>query len=140
MMDNVKTTDDVRAIPEPAFEPEDHAHQADTSSLIDDVSAVFEDGKTYAQAELSYQKTRARFVGGETKNALVFGVGALGAAHLALIALTVGLVLALGQLVGFWLSTLIVVVVYLIVAVVLGKKMMAKVSEIRNALSEQNHD
>ncbi len=135
-MDNVKTDDNARTIPEPAFEPADYAHEADTSSLFDDVSAAFEDGKTYAQAELSYQKTRARFVGGEAKSALVLGVGALGAVHLALIALTVGLVLALGELLGFWLSTLIVVVLYLIAAAILGMKLKGKIGRIRDALSE----
>ena len=65
-------------------------------SLADDVSALIADGKTYLEAELAFQKTRAGYAGEKTKQGLVFGLAALAFLHLALIALVVGLVIALG--------------------------------------------
>ena len=65
------------------------------ASLADDVSALIEDGKTYVEAELAYQKTRAGFAGQKTKQGIIFGLGALAFLHLALIGLVVGLIIAL---------------------------------------------
>lgn len=128
-----------RPIPEPHFDPLEGDDTPETSSLIDDVSALFEDGKTYAQAELAFQKSRARFVGDRTKGVVVFAVGAIAAFHLALIAVTVGLVFALATLIGPWLATLAVTLAYLIVAAILGLKLKSRIGEIRSALKDQPH-
>lgn len=93
-------------------------------SLIDGVSALYEDGKTYVSAELAFQKTRASYVGKKGSKAAVFGLGALAFLHLALIALTVGAVLALATLVGPLAATLIVGVLLLAGAAIFA--MMAK--------------
>ena len=128
-----------RDIPEPQFEPydEDLATHEAQPSLFEDVSAAFEDGKTYAKAELAYQKSRARFVSDRLKGALVFGVGALGAIHLALIALTVGLILTLAPHVGAWLAMLIVVLLFVIIAIVLVVLLKGRIDEIRGAISDK---
>ncbi|WP_279351190.1 phage holin family protein [Erythrobacter litoralis] len=138
-MDRTETETSYRStdIPEPEFDPADANDQA-TSSLTDDVASLYSDGKTYAQAELAYQKTRARFVSDRVKGAAVFAVGALGAIHLALIAFTVGLVLALATLVGFWIATLLVVLLYVVGAIVLVLKLKAKVEDIREAMAEKS--
>lgn len=65
-------------------------------SLADDVSALIDDGKTYLEAELAFQKTRAGYAGEQTKQGVVYGLAALAFLHLALISLVVGLVIALG--------------------------------------------
>src|SRR5690606_5989889 len=41
-------------------------------SLIEDVEALIEDGRTYLEAEIAYQKTRAAFVADRAKAALIF--------------------------------------------------------------------
>ena len=140
--DSVTQTDtmapeDRRNIPEPQFDPAEEAHDPHEaeSSLVDDVTALFQDGKTYAKAELAYQKTRARFVSGQAKGAAVYAIGALGAIHLALIALTVGLVLTLAPYVGAWLAMLIVILLFVVIAIVLVVMLKGKVDQIRSAMS-----
>lgn len=65
-------------------------------SLADDLTALYEDSKTYFEAELAFQKSRAGYAGTKTREGLVFGLAALAFLHLALIGLVVGLVIALG--------------------------------------------
>ncbi len=67
-------------------------------SLIEDVKATIDDGKTYLQAELGFQKTRASYAAGEGKRAAGLGLAALACLHLALIGLVVGLIFALAPM------------------------------------------
>lgn len=124
-------------LPEPRFSA-DREGQHDTSSLVDDVSALFSDGKTYARAELAFQKSRASYVADRSKGATVYAVGALIALHLALIALTVGLLLGLTEELGPWLATLIMVAVFALVAGVLAMMLKGRVGEIRTAFSDKS--
>ena len=89
-------------------------------SLADDVSALIEDGKTYVEAEIAYQKTRAGFAGQQTKQGLIFGLGALAFLHLALIGLVVGLIIALTPYLSPFGAVGTVVGVLLIGVVVFG--------------------
>ena len=89
-------------------------------SLIEDLEALYEDGKTYAQAELQFQKTRARYAGHQLRTGFGFALAALAFLHLALLGLTVGLVIALAPLVGPWGATAIVTVTFLVIGGVLG--------------------
>jgi hypothetical protein len=100
---------------------EDHARiepAAEERSLIDDVELLIEDGKTYLEAELNFQKTRAAFVGDGAKRIVIFAVVAFVFAWLALIALTVGLVIALTPPLSAWGATAVVVIVWLLIAIV----------------------
>lgn len=81
---------------EPVGPTEEKGDEPTFGSLADDVSALIDDGKTYLQAEVAFQKTRASYAGEKTKQGVVFGFVALIFLHLALIALVVGLVIALG--------------------------------------------
>lgn len=105
-------------------------------SLIDDLAALFEDGKTYAQAEVAYQKSRAAFVGDRAKYVAAYGFGALAVFHLALIALTVGVLIALMPLVGPWFATAIVTLSLGILGVVLLRRLRGKIVDIRSAFAE----
>ncbi len=89
-------------------------------SLLDDASHLFDDGKTYVQAELAFQKSRAAFGVGEMKGIAAFGVGALIAVHLALIALAVGLVISLTPLLTGWGATAVVTLSLLTLAGLMG--------------------
>lgn len=78
-------------------------------SLLEDVEALIEDGKTYLEAELAFQKSRAAYVAQGAKGIAAFGALAAGLAVLALIGLTVGLILALTPLITAWGATAVVV-------------------------------
>ncbi len=104
-------------------------------SLLEDLKALIDDGRTYAQAEMAFQKTRASFAGGQIKYVVAYGAAAFGALHLALIAIAVGLVIALAPIVGPWIATAIVAVVLVIIGVLFLRALKSKVGEIRGAFS-----
>jgi hypothetical protein len=64
-------------------------------SLVDDVKRLVEDGRTLAEAELAYQKSRAVVAGQGAKGVLGWGALALALLFFVLMALIVGLLLAL---------------------------------------------
>ncbi len=84
------------------------------SALRDDVNALVEDARNYAEAEIAFQKTRAGLAGRHGARALVMLVLALVLLHIALIALAVGAVIALAPLVTIWGAIAIVVGVMLL--------------------------
>ena len=84
------------------------------ASLREDVSALVDDARNYAAAELAFQRTRAGLAGKHGARALVLLVLALLLLHLALIALAVGAVIALAPLVTIWGAIAIVVGVMLV--------------------------
>ena len=105
-------------------------------SLTDDITALYHDGKTYAEAELAFQKTRARFTLEKGKKGAVFLGGALALLHLAGIALVVGLVIALTPLITAWGATAIVVAVLVIGALILGSMAKKKFTAMSSAYKE----
>lgn len=106
----------------------------ETPSLAEDLAALLDDGRTYVEAEITYQKTRAGFVAGRLRSGLIYGLAVLGMLHLALIGLVVGSILALMQLVSPWLATAIVVAVLLAAAALAGIKLRAHLGQIRSTL------
>lgn len=108
-----------------------------THSLTDDVVALIDDGKTYFEAELAYQKSRGAFVASHGKRAIVFGLAAFGVFHLALIAATVGAVIALVPLVGPWAATAIVTAALVVTGMVLVQFMRGRIGEITGAFSDK---
>lgn len=125
--------------PDPPDDPAlpDSVSDDDTPSLVADVEALIEDGKTYLQAELTYQKSRAGFAADRLKWTAIYGAAAFGLLHLALIALTVGLVIALVPLVGPWIATAIVVAVLLLGAFVFVQKLRGKLRDIGDVFEDQ---
>ena len=105
-------------------------------SLMEDVDALIADGKTYLQAELAYQKSRAGFTANRLKWSVAYGAGVFAFLHLALIALTVGAVFALSPITGPWLATGIVVVVLLALAGFFLVRLRNKVDDIRAIFDE----
>jgi hypothetical protein len=91
---------------------------AEDRSLIDDVEVLIDDGKTYLEAELNFQKTRALFVADRAKGLALYGLLGLMFAWMALIGLTIGLIFALTPSLGGWGATGVVVVVWLAIAAV----------------------
>ena len=109
-------------------------------SLGDDLLALFEDGKTYAEAELASQKSRAGYTANRRKSAVAIGFGAFGVLHLALIALTVGAVMALIPIVGPWIATAIVTIVLVAIGIVLLVMLKNRIDDIRSAFSDDDNE
>lgn len=80
----------------------------DLRSVIDEARRLASDGRTYAEAELAFQITRAKVLAVAGGWMAGFAVGALFFLHFALIALVVGLLIALASLIGPWWSILVV--------------------------------
>ncbi|PKP66319.1 MAG: hypothetical protein CVT85_01910 [Alphaproteobacteria bacterium HGW-Alphaproteobacteria-7] len=95
----------------PDGEPGEDSNSFD--SLRDDITALVDDARTYAEAEIAFQKTRAGLASRKTARALALLVLALVLLHIALIALAVGAVIALAPLVTIWGAIAIVVGVLL---------------------------
>jgi hypothetical protein len=99
---------------DPGLAPEAAAADADAdtasfATLRDDLTALVDDARTYAEAEFAFQKTRAGLVGKRAGRALLALVLALVVLNIALIALAVGVVIALAPLVTIWGGIAIVV-------------------------------
>ena len=78
-------------------------------SITEELAALIDDGKTYVEAELAFQKTRVTIAGKSVGIALGLAVVALILLHIAFLALAVGLVIALQPLVSIWGAIAIVV-------------------------------
>ena len=89
---------------------------AENRSLIDDVEVLIDDGKTYLEAELNFQKTRALFAGDRAKGVALYALLGVMFAWMALIGLTIGLIFALTPSLGGWGATAVVVIVWLAIA------------------------
>ena len=120
--------------------PEEEDEGGQHFSLTDDVLALLEDGKTYAEAELRFQKSRAGYIGNRFKGAIALGLGAFGVFHLALIAATVGLVLALVPIIGPWGATAVVTLALVIAGVLLLRALKGRLDDIRDAFDEEGGD
>ena len=105
---------------DPSALPADES--AGSRSLMDDIEALFEDARTYIDAELSYQKTRAGFVADRVKTTIALAIVAAFLAVLATIGLTVGLIIALTPLITAWGATAAVVLGLLLIAYLLVRK------------------
>jgi thiol:disulfide interchange protein len=109
--------------PDPQPEPplvKDEASDAATRSLIDDVRQLAVDGRTLLEAELAYQKSRATLAGQTAKGMAGWIALALALVFFALMALVMGLLLALTPLIGGWLAMLALVLGILLAAALSG--------------------
>lgn len=105
-------------------------------SIMGDIADLIDDGKTYVEAELRYQKTRLAFSADRGKSGIIFVFGALAFVHLALIALVVGLVIALAPLLTIWGALGVVVGLLLLGAILLLLAARGKFMAIMRAFKE----
>ena len=94
------------------------------TALREEFAVLIEDARTYAEAEVAFQKTRAAIAGKTAGRAVVLLVLALVLLHIALIALAVGAVFALAPLVSVWGA--IGIVVGVLLAGVIALALMAR--------------
>jgi uncharacterized membrane protein YqjE len=98
--------------PDPALVNEAPGDAAERS-LVDDVRQLVTDGRTLLEAEVAYHKSRATLAGQTVKGMAGWIALALSLIFFALMALVMGLLLALTPLIGGWSATLAVVVLLL---------------------------
>jgi hypothetical protein len=126
-------------MPEPADEAPLAQGQGDIEgearSLLEGVEALIGDGKTYLEAELSFQKTRAAFVADRVKSTVVFGVLAALLGFLALIGLTVGSIIALTPLLTAWGASGLVVAILLAAAALAARAASRKWTSLMHAIA-----
>lgn len=132
-------TDDPAAGPSPENDTSGDGRETDRgeASLIDDLSSLIEDGRTYAEAELAYQKTRAAFVGQQAKGIAISGGIAALLVVLAIVALVFGAILALTPLVGAFGATGIVFGALLLAAFLLVQIARAKARAMMRAFGSE---
>ena len=100
--------------PPPLIKPSNS--DAAKRSLVDDVKHLASDGRTLLEAELAYQKSRAAVAGAAIKGIAGWAALALALVFFALMALVVGLLLGIAELVGIWVATSVTVLLVLLVA------------------------
>lgn len=91
-----------------ANEPIEERPELDRS-LQADVNALIDDGKTYVEAELAFQKSRISLAANRSKSGVIYILAALAFLHLALIGAVVGGIITLIPLMGPGGATLAVV-------------------------------
>ena len=126
---------------DPGFDDPDAAVSEGASappdlSLSDDIKALIEDGKTYVEAELQFQRSRAALIADRGRSGAIYGVAALLLVHLALVALAFGLIIALAPLITAWGATALVVGVLLVAGLVLGLAAKKRFAGMSSAFNE----
>ena len=106
--------------------------------LSDEVLALIADGRTYAEAEFAFQKSRLSYTAQEGKSAALSVLAALAFLHLALIALVVGAVIALTPYLTAWGATATVVGVLLLATLIVLLKARNRAQNIAEAFSEDD--
>jgi len=89
-------------------------------SLVDDVRQLVDDGRTLLEAELAYQKSRALVAGEAAKAVAGWGALALALLFFALMALVLGLILALTPKLGALAATGVVVAGLVVLGAISG--------------------
>lgn len=92
------------------------AEDYENLSLAQDLRQLADEAKALAQAELAFQKSRAAYVGAETRTIVVLLVVAAVLVFFAVMAFVVGTVIALGPLLGLWGAMALVTLVLLALA------------------------
>lgn len=123
--------------PSPVDETDDKTASRNKGTLLDDIEDLVLDAKTYIDAELSYQKARASFVISRVKRIAFFGVVATVLALVSIIALSVGLILALTPWISAWGATVVVVGGMLATAYLLIRMAGTAWGEIMTAVREK---
>jgi len=115
--------------------PQDPAPDFD-EGLFEEVASLIDDGRTYAEAEIAFQKTRAKLAGRSVGVAALAVAVALILLHIAFLALAVGLVIALAPLVTIWGAIGIVVGGLLLLVGLLGWTAMKRAKVLSALFSE----
>ena len=120
---------------ETAVTPQADGQQEASDESVKDVFArLYADGRAYAAAEAERQKLRAGIAATGIRNAAILGGIALILVFASIVALLIGLIIALAQHVGPLSGTLIVVGGALLIVVALLIAARGCISRMRNAI------
>ncbi len=108
---------------------------AGETTLTEDIAALVESGRTYAEAELAFQKTRAAVAGSNAAKAAAALVVALVLLNIAVIALAVGIIIALAPLITIWGAIGVVVGALLLVVALLLRSARQRASVLSSLFS-----
>lgn len=122
---------------EQALRGDEESHER-SPGLTDEILALVHDGRTYAEAELAFQKTRLSYTAQQGKSAALAVLAAFAFLHLALIALVVGAVIALTPYLTAWGATALVVAVLLLATVVVLLRARVRAQNIADAFAEDD--
>ncbi len=118
----------------PTIEPVAVPDDATDDSIAGRFNRLIESARDYAEAELDRQKLRAGLVGTALRQvAILIGMAAM-LIFATILALMVGLIFALTDVVGAGLATVIVIVGALLISVVLVLVAKAKIVSLKEAL------
>lgn len=123
-------TEGVEPVSDPQIDP----------SLLEEASALIDNARTYAEAELGFQKTRAAFAGRLVGVSLGLVVVALILLHIAFLALAVGLVLAFQPVVGIWGSIGIVFGGLMLLVALLGWGAFTRAQKLASLFSSNDEE
>jgi len=90
----------------------------DNRSLFSDMATLLADGRTFAEAEIAYQKARLGYAGKRGLRIAICGALALVCVIFALFALIIGVILGLAPYLTVWGSSAAVVIALLLTALV----------------------
>ena len=122
--------------PPPLIKPDPGA--AAERSLVDDVKHLVADGRTLLEAELAYQKSRAVVAGAGVKSMAGWGALALALVFFALMAGVIGVMIALGALIGMFAATGAMVILLLALAGLAGLAVSKRWSRMTAALERED--
>ncbi|NML10817.1 hypothetical protein HHL08_11790 [Sphingobium sp. AR-3-1] len=108
---------------------------APEESVRDVLARLYADGRAFAAAEADKQKLRAGIIGVGMRNAALFGVVALMLAFASIVALVVGLTIALAQVIAPIWATLIVVGGALMLVVLLLLAAKGSITRMKKAIA-----
>jgi len=119
--------------PSTSVDPDEALYE---ESLGDQIGNLIDDSRNYAAAEVQYQKTRAKLAGRHAGIATLSIAVALVTFHIALLALAVGLVIALEPLITIWGAIAVVVGGLLVITAVLAHLAVKRGRKLRALFSE----
>lgn len=119
-----------------ALRGDDDGVPPESSGLKDEIAALIDDGRTYAEAEFAYQKSRLSFAANRGKSAALLIFFALSFVHLALVGIVVGLIIALTPKITALGATGVVVGALLIGAAIMLLMLRDRTREISEAFED----
>lgn len=112
---------------------EEEGEDRKDGSLAEHVAALIDDGRSYAEAEIAFQKTRIAFVAEQGRKAAFHALLAFSLLLLALVALVVGAVIALSPLLTPIGATLLVTAVLVLAGILFARKARRRIAALSQA-------
>ena len=106
-------------------------------SLVEDIKDLASDGRTFVEAELAYQKSRAAVAGAGAKGIAGWASLALALVFFALMALVLGVLLGIAEFIGIWAATGVTVLLVLSAAGLAGLAASRRWQRMRAALLDE---